>query len=139
MDHDRLHQRFLDEATHYLGEYDRKIAFCLDAVGDEQLWWRPNAWSNSIGNLVLHLCGNLSQWLLAAVGGRGYERDRPAEFAALGGPSAAELKARLAAVVAGCREVVSGLEGDALARQHTIQGQDIDGFGAVLHAVEHMS
>jgi uncharacterized damage-inducible protein DinB len=134
-----LRQRFVEETAGYLGEYERKIAFCLDAVTDEQLWWRPNPWSNSIGNLVLHLCGNLSQWLLAGVGGRPYERDRPAEFAALGGAGAAELKARLAAVVAGCREVVSGLSDEALARPHTIQGQDTDGFGAVLHVVEHMS
>jgi uncharacterized damage-inducible protein DinB len=58
-----------------------QIRSCLEQLNDEQLWWRPNAQSNSVGNLALHVCGAVMHFLCRGVGGQPYDRDRPAEFA----------------------------------------------------------
>ena len=61
--------------------YWPRMRECVAGITDEQVWWRPNESSNSIGNLILHLNGNVIQWLVASFNGREDTRDRPAEFA----------------------------------------------------------
>ena len=130
---------FAELAARYLEEYLAKIAFALERLPPERLWWRPTPESNAAGNLVLHLCGNLSLWLLASVGGEPFVRDRAAEFAATGGADAGELRARLAAVVARCAALLRRLDEDRLDQPLDVQGYQTDVRAAVFHAVEHMS
>lgn len=122
-----------------LALYLEKIRRCAGLLDDEQLWWRPNPRSNSVGNLILHLCGNLSQWLLAGVGGQPDERRRSLEFSADRVSGGAELVERLAAVVGASRELLERLNEAELAAGREIQGHASDGLRAVLHAWEHMS
>lgn len=61
-----------------------QIRACLEELTEEQLWWRPNEQTNSVGNLVLHVSGSMRHYLSRGVGGLEYERDRPAEFAERG-------------------------------------------------------
>jgi uncharacterized damage-inducible protein DinB len=129
---------FGELAARYLEEYLGKVRFALRELPDDRLWWRPAAGSNSIGNLLLHLSGNLSLWLLAGVGGEPYVRDRAAEFAATGGAGAGELEERLAGVVARCARLLRGLGTDDLRREVQIQGYRVDVLSAAFHAVEHM-
>ncbi len=127
------------EADRLYGEYLDKIERSAGLLSAEQLWWRPNPACNSVGNLLLHLCGNLSQWVLAGLGGEAFERDRPAEFAAEGGDDARALLARLRAVVERCRRVAATRSDEDLRRTHVIQGYTHTGFGVLLHTVEHMA
>lgn len=60
--------------------FPAQIRKCVEELSDEQIWWRPNDGSNSVGNLVLHLSGSMRHYLSRAVGGIEYTRDRPAEF-----------------------------------------------------------
>jgi len=122
-----------------LALYLDKIRYCAGLLDETQVWWRANARSNSVGNLMLHLCGNLSQWVLQGLGGRTYERRRAQEFSAAGGVSREELVARLSAVVAECRPVIAGLSETDLVAPRTIQGYATDGLRALLHVWEHMS
>lgn len=130
-------------ADHFWEEYLRKIEAAAAPLSDEQLWWRPNEGSNSIANLVEHLRGNLSQWVLAGLGGESFERHRSAEFAARPEPSASptgeQLIGALRAVVVRCRAVAARLTAADLARSRKIQGYELDGASALFHAVEHMS
>ncbi|HSL81569.1 MAG TPA: DinB family protein [Thermoanaerobaculia bacterium] len=126
-------------AARYLEEYLDKIRLAAERLTEDQVWWRPAPGTNSAGNLILHLCGNLSLWLLAGVGGRHYERHRSEELAADRTHGKAELLARLEEVVAACRGVLAALEPEDLGRPAAIQGYDTDLLGAVFHAVEHMS
>src|SRR6185436_5232970 len=74
-------QAFIKESRRLLvEEYLPKIERCLEKLTDEQIWWRPNAESNSIGNLLLHLSGNARQWIVCGLGGAPDERVRQAEF-----------------------------------------------------------
>jgi uncharacterized damage-inducible protein DinB len=134
-----VERRFLAEADQYFEEYLRKIRDCTALLSEEQVWWRPNESVNSVGNLLLHLRGNLSQWVLAALGGRHFERHRSEEFRARGGAAKAELLAGLEEVVRGVRAVIAGLDRAALEGRHVVQGCDTDGLGIVFHVVEHMS
>jgi uncharacterized damage-inducible protein DinB len=127
------------EAARLLAEYLHKIETTVAPLTPEQAWWRANEHSNSAGNLVLHLTGNLSQWVLAGLGGEAYERRRAAEFAAREGAAPAELLAPLRAVVERCIALSRNLDEGALAAHHEIQGYRRDGFGVLLHAVEHMA
>lgn len=127
------------EAPRLLGEYFGKVETCVGLLSAEQLWWRPNPRCTSVANILLHLCGNLSQWVLAGLGGATFERHRREEFAAVEGADGAALLSRLREVVAACRNLARTLSEEDLRREFVIQGYTRTGFGVLLHAVEHMA
>jgi hypothetical protein len=80
-------QIFLERSRYFLAyEYPRKIRLAVGSLDNGVIWRRPNEESNSIGNLLLHLSGNVRQWIVTGVGGAAGERDRASEFAARSGP-----------------------------------------------------
>jgi uncharacterized damage-inducible protein DinB len=126
-------------AERYLTEYLDKIELAIAGLDEEQVWARSGEGTNSIGNLMLHLCGNLSLWVRAGLGKRRYIRDRAAEFAADRICSKDELLDRLRQVVEDSREIIASLEVGGLENALEVQGYDTDGRGVLFHAVEHMS
>jgi uncharacterized damage-inducible protein DinB len=120
-------------------EYLNKLTASLAAVSDADVWWRPNEASNSIGNLLLHLRGNVTQWILGGVGKRPFERRRAEEFSARGQATAQELLDHLAATVHEACEVIAAQTGDSLLERRQIQGYDVSVLEAVYHVVEHFS
>lgn len=114
-----------------------RLRACVESLTDEQIWWRPNPSSNSIGNLILHLNGNLRQWLVDSFNRQEDHRDRPAEFAAEGGLSGAALLEKLGATIDEGLAVLGRLtEADLLAPME-IQGYHVSGLAAVYQVVEH--
>lgn len=91
-------------------ELPAQIKECLAILSDEQVWWRPNATSNSVGNLVVHLCGATKHFLGRGVGGSGYLRDRDAEFAERGPIPKAELLTMLDETTAETDRIIGGLD-----------------------------
>jgi uncharacterized damage-inducible protein DinB len=126
-------------ASHYLGQYLSRIRHCVGLLSEEEVWWRPAPGSNTIGNLMLHLAGNLSLWVLNALGGEAHPRHRGAEFAADRSAAKTDLLDRLTEVVESARGVIERLDDEDLAAPKEIQGYRTDGRGALFHAVEHMS
>src|SRR5687768_16830692 len=96
----------LKSRTLILSDYLPKIERCLERLDEADVWWRPNEASNSIGNLVLHLCGNLTQWIIGGVGGHPSVRHRQQEFDERTHIPARELLERLHAVVKETDEVI---------------------------------
>src|SRR5438045_1356333 len=93
---DSLASRFLERSRYFLStEYPTKLRIAVRALPADALWWRPNDQSNSVGNLLLHLNGNIRQWIVRGVGGASGSRDRAGEFAAKDGPAADVLMADL--------------------------------------------
>ena len=116
-----------------------RITRCAQMLGEERVWQRPSAKTNSVGNLMLHLAGNTSQWILAQFTDREDQRTRDAEFTAEGGLSVAELTQRMGDVyVAACAAVDSVSVAQLLAPR-TIQGYAETGLSAILHVMEHSS
>ena len=126
-------------AAHYLGQYLDKIRHCVDLLSEDEAWWRPAPGTNSAANLMLHLTGNLSLWVLNGLGGESNPRHRSAEFAADRSATKEEALAGLAAVVERCQRLLAALGEADLAGPRDIQGYSTDGRGALFHAVEHMS
>jgi uncharacterized damage-inducible protein DinB len=126
-------------AGHYLGQYLDKIRHCVDLLSEDEAWWRPAPGTNSVANLLLHLRGNLSLWVLNALGGESNPRQRSAEFAADRSATKQQALDGLAEVVGRCQRLLSRLDEAALEGARDVQGYPTDGRGALLHAVEHMS
>jgi uncharacterized protein DUF1572 len=79
-----IHLMLEELSDRLLRMYPEEIRECLAALDDDQIWWRPNEASNSVGNMVLHLTGNLNHYLGRGVASSGYKRTRAAEFAEKG-------------------------------------------------------
>ena len=120
-------------------EYPVKLRRCLAALPPAAVWARPNDASNSVGNLLLHLAGNVRQWIASGVGGAPDDRYRAAEFTARDGPTADALLAGLEAAIADADRVLAGLDAAALLERRTIQGREVTVLEAVYHVVEHFS
>src|SRR5689334_16088497 len=102
--------RFLSKSRRYLGEiYLTKIERALGTVSDDDVWWRPNEASNSIGNLVLHLTGSTRFWIVSVAGNTASDRERQTEFDAAGGMSREELLGGLRDAVAAADRVLAAL------------------------------
>lgn len=124
-------------AAHELDSALERIKHCLGQLNDERVWRRSQPSLNSIGNLILHLCGNLRQWIVAGVGGAADRRDRPAEFAERGPIPKEELLHRLEAVVEEAKRVLAGVEARQLTEVRHIQGFDVTGLAAIFDSVPH--
>jgi len=134
---DELTKHVTDEAARELNDALGKIVHCLDQLDEAQIWSRPQALMNSIGNLLLHLDGNLTQWIVCGVGGAPDRRNRPAEFAERGPIAKCELVRRLEVAVAAAKASLEGTSGAELASVRRIQGFEVTGLGAVFHSVPH--
>lgn len=120
-----------------LDEQLPRLRRCAELLGDSRIWRRPHRHGNSVGNLLLHLAGNTTQWILATFGAVDDRRERAAEFAAEGGRSAAELVELLERTHMRAVAVVEALPAAELLRPRVVQGYQETGLSAVLHVLEH--
>jgi len=129
---------FLEFSRHkLLDQYWPRLRSSVESLTDEQLWWRPNPACNSIGNLILHLNGNVGQWLVASFNRIEDARNRPAEFNERRRIPAKSLLERLEATMQEATEVLARLTPDDLAAAYQIQGYTVSGLAAVYQVVEH--
>jgi uncharacterized damage-inducible protein DinB len=137
---DNLTGPILQEARHLLVEtYTPRIARCLKMLSEEEIWWRPNGASNSVGNLVLHLEGNVRQWIISGLGGQTDRRDRDREFEETGSMARRALLGGLRKTVKEADEVLATLGQPDLLRKFSIQGYHVTGFQALWHVAEHFA
>ena len=118
-------------------DYLPKLLQCINAMSEDDLWWRPNEVSNSVGNLILHLCGNVRQWIVSSVGGVEFKRNRDAEFAARGPVPKAELIASLTLALSEVDSVLATLGAGRILQRVKVQTYDVSVLQAVYHVVEH--
>ena len=131
---------FLSKSRYFLAvEYRTKIRAAVESLPPDALWWRANEQSNSVGNLLMHLAGNIRQWIVGGVGGQPNARDRDGEFAARSGDDAATLLARLDAAIDEVDAVLGALTEADLLSARNIQGRDVNVLEAIYHVVEHFS
>ncbi len=134
--------------THEFLDYSRaklidqswpRMRSTVESLTDEQIWWRPNEASNSIGNLLLHLNGNVRQWLITSFNQEEDARHRPAEFAERDHLPTRVLLDRLGATLDETAAVLARLTADDLAATLNVQGYTVSGLEAIYHVVEHFS
>ncbi|MGO9318685.1 MAG: DinB family protein [Terracidiphilus sp.] len=133
-------ERFLEQSRHILIEQCwPRLRGCVESLTEEQLWWRSNEACNSIGNLLLHLNGNVREWLVVSFNRLEDNRNRPAEFNQRESISASALLHQLGATIQQASEVLARLTPAELLAQYEIQGYKVSGLEAVYHVVEHFS
>jgi len=131
---------FIDKARQLIAEeYLPKIESCVQKLTDEQIWWRPNPESNSIGNLLLHLAGNARQWIVCGLGNEPDERKRQTEFDARDSAPRDELLRTLRTTMAEVDRVLSSFDLSKLLTAYRIQGFDTTALDAIFHVTEHFS
>lgn len=139
MDEKTLSEQFLKYSASKLRELASRVDICLDELSDEQVWARGKESENAVGNLVLHLCGNVGQWIVSTIGNRPDTRNRPSEFAARRTATKDQLRERLSTTIEAALVVIERLTPAQLAQRHTIQGYDVSVLEAIYHVVEHFS
>jgi uncharacterized damage-inducible protein DinB len=134
-----LDQIFLDCSIRRLRLSVDRIDKCVSRLTEEQVWMREHASENAVGNLLLHLAGNIRQWLIAGVGGKPDIRDRDSEFNAQTGPSKSELVAQLRAIVEEACKVIAPLTPERLTERVLVQKYDVTVLEGIYHVVEHLA
>ncbi|MGH9930027.1 MAG: DinB family protein [Pyrinomonadaceae bacterium] len=133
-------QLFIENARELIKEqYLPKIERCLEKLTDEQVWWRPNPESNSIGNLLLHISGNARQWIVCGLGGGPDGRQRQTEFDERQGIPRDELLGKLRITVADIDDVLAAFDPARLLDEYPIQGTKATGLASIFHVTEHFS
>jgi uncharacterized damage-inducible protein DinB len=133
-------QEFIESSRIFLkDDFLPKLKHCLEDMSEEDVWWRPNEQSNSVGNLVLHLCGNMRQWILNSIGDAQFDRDRDAEFAERRPKPKAELIASIEGTVNEVARVLGDLAPDSLLKRFPVQTYSTSRLQAIYHVVEHFS
>ena len=130
---------FLTSAADKLAENVDRIESCLTELPPHRLWARDSENENAVGNLLLHLEGNVRQWILSGIGAGPDQRDRPSEFSARTGATAAVLLAKLRGTVGEAVALVRALPHQRLVEEVSIQGYDTTVLSAIFHVVEHFS
>lgn len=127
------------QIIHRMEENLPRIEKCLDQLSEEEVWKRPNGNSNSIGNLILHLCGNIRQYAVSSLGERADARERSSEFAATGGHGKQELLEKFRDTLKEAFEVIVQADEGELLRVRRVQGFQYSGIGILVHVCEHLS
>ena len=131
---------FIDQARKFLSdEYLLKLERCLELLSDEQIWWRANEKSNSIGNLSLHLSGNARQWIVCGLGGADDARVRQQEFAERRMIPRAELLQTVRQTLADVDRTLAEFDPERLLNSYAIQGTTVTALEAIFHVTEHFS
>jgi uncharacterized damage-inducible protein DinB len=130
---------FKSECLFRWSESLERIHKCIAELDQDSLWYSPNENTNSVANLILHLRGNISQYIIGGLGAREFKRQRDLEFSTQGGYSNQELSDLIAGTVQTSKGIVQGLNREQLERRYKIQGFDLSGISVIIHVTEHLS
>ncbi len=130
---------FIENAIYRLDESMRMVQISLNGISEEELWQRPNTASNSIANILLHLCGNITQYAISSLGERPDIRERALEFSVNSGAKKNELLEKLTDTVLDAKFVITHCSLEKLLHKREVQGFSYSGIGIIIHVVEHFS
>ena len=135
---DTVAEQFIQQQRADLMECLEKIEHCLSQLEDHDIWWRPYQEHNAIGNIILHLCGNLGQWIIHGVTQKPDTRDRPAEFAQRGAIPKQQLLDWISQTITKADEVIAAQSEATLLEPRKVQGFEVNVQSAIHHSVSHL-
>ncbi|HQV01667.1 MAG: DUF1572 family protein [Bacteroidia bacterium] len=134
-----MEQLFLTESMHHLNTYMQRIETACAALSEAEIWWRPHQRALSIGTTLLHLNGNITQWVISGLYGQPDNRNRAAEFDNSLQPEKLFLLEQLKQTIGKANTVIINLNEAKLMSAYSIQGFETTGLQATYHVVEHLS
>ncbi len=139
MENSKLSNEVIDQAILRINENTPRIEKCLNHLTEEEIWQKPNSSSNSVGNLMLHLCGNIRQYIISSLGGEEDKRTRKREFTETKSLNKSELLKKLTDTVHIACRTIRNLSEEDLLEMRSVQGFNYSGIGNIIHVVEHYS
>lgn len=139
MEHTTVPIAISETAIRHITENTQRIEKCLLLLTSAEVWKRPNPAANSIGNLILHLCGNVTQYIISSMGGAPDKRNRDQEFFAHFKLNNDQLLEELYTTVAKAKAVIKATSEEELLRKRIVQGFSLNGVEIIIHVTEHFS
>ena len=134
-----ISSEFIEQSNYFLSLNLPRIKKCLNQLSEDEVWKKPNANTNSIGNLILHLCGNITQYIHSSLGKENDIRERDFEFARSGGFTKKELLEKIESVTHKAIQIISATSEEELMHKRMVQGFEYTGVGIIIHVTEHYS
>ncbi len=134
-----LNEEIKRVAIGHMNESLDRIDLCLSQLDKQEIWQRPNSSSNAIGNLIIHLCGNITQYIISSLGGKPDDRVRDLEFDSKRDESSEKLLMQLEEVIKEATTIIEGQTREQLLRVRKVQGFTLSGVAILIHVVEHLS
>jgi uncharacterized damage-inducible protein DinB len=138
MDND-FYGEFISQSIIRIDENTAKVKSCMKELDDHEVWFYPNAHVNSVGNTILHLCGNIRQYVISSIGGQHDIRERDLEFSTKGGFTNAELVIKLSDTIEEAKSFIACVSHENLHRHRIVQKTSYSGIGIIIHITEHYS
>jgi uncharacterized damage-inducible protein DinB len=132
-------KEFIGQSLKTIDENGLKIEACLKQLDEIDIWFRPNDHVNSIGNILLHLCGNIRQYIISSLGGAPDIRERDLEFSTAGGFTIADLTAGWKETIRDAKMIITQVTPENLFRHRVVQGSEHSGISIIIHVTEHYS
>jgi len=136
---DAFIKEFIDQSIHCIEENTQRIVKCLYEIDDIEVWKSPNNNSNSIGNLLMHLGGNIRQYIISALGGAKDIRERDKEFSTKSGLTKSVLLDQLTGIISEAIDIIKNIDESRLTKIYSVQGFSLSGIGIIIHVTEHLS
>ncbi len=134
-----LVEELVKNALYQMDLSTRMIQKSLTEISEEEVWLKPNESLNSIANLIIHLCGNITQYIISSLGETEDIRERDLEFSTSKGLNKSELLTKLEATVDNAKRVIFDSDPEQLLKIRVVQGFSFSGVGVIIHVVEHYS
>lgn len=134
-----LFKEFIKQSIEYIEMNLPRLQKCLMEISEEELWQRPNEYSNSVGNLIVHLCGNITQYIHSALGKEPDIRERDLEFNRTGGLTRQEAFTKIEAVTEMAIKILKQQKEKDLVKMYEVQGFRMSGIAIIIHVTEHYS
>ncbi|UOB19303.1 DinB family protein [Abyssalbus ytuae] len=132
-------QEFIEQSIYRIKENTPRIEKCLNLLTEDEVWHQPNASTNSIANLILHLCGNIRQYAVSSLGYKDDLRERDLEFSIKGGLNKSQLTEKLTSTIEAATSIIEKLDEKELLKIRSVQGFEFSGIGIIIHVTEHYS
>jgi uncharacterized damage-inducible protein DinB len=132
-------KEFIDQTIKAIDENTSKIKACMEQLDEKDIWFRHNEHVNSVGNIILHLCGNIRQYIISSLGGAPDIRERDLEFSTVGGFTKAELTAKWQDIILEAKTIITQASPENLLRRRVVQGTTHSGISIIIHVTEHYS
>lgn len=134
-----FYSEFNEQSIDRMDQNTRKIESCMNELDETDIWFYANRHVNSVGNLILHLSGNIRQYIISSLGEEPDIRERDLEFSTRGGYTKTELFSKLRDTVEKAKDVIANLSEENLLRKRSVQGFIYSGIGNIVHVTEHYS
>ena len=130
---------FIEQSVYRIKQNTPKIISCINELNEGEIWKRPNTVTNSVANLVIHLCGNIQQYIISSLGETKDTRERDLEFSVNGVFTKAGLIDKLNTIVDQAIAIIEIMDTEMLVKKRSVQGFNSSGIGNIIQVAEHYS